>query len=372
MPETLRQAFNQLYQQAVAEGISVFVASGDTGPESCVEDTPPIHNRGNGVDGWVSTPYNVAVGGTDFGDAYAKTVSTYWASNSVQPPWGSAKSYIPEIPWNDTCASTLIATYNGFTLTYGSDGFCNSTQSQNLPHITGTNGGPSTCATGDFSSKPALNTCQGYPKPNWQSGVIGIPNDGVRDVPDVSMFASDGGAWNQSYALCYTDPRTYGTKSCGGDPRKWAGPQDTIQNGGTSFAAPIVAGIQALINQKQALIHPNTNGGQGNPNYVYYKLAAREYGANGFSACNSSKGQIISRYCVFIDVTLGDNDMDCKDKVDCYKPSGTVGVESMSNSAYQPTYYATIGYDFATGIGTINAANLVNNWESCLVAGLYK
>jgi subtilase family serine protease len=169
------------------------------------------------------------------------------------------------------------------------------------------------------------------------------------------MFASDGAAWNQSYALCYSDPHTYGTP-CTGNPGNWAGPG----NGGTSFAAPIVAGIQALINQKM------NGAAQGNPNYVYYKLAAREYGANGFSACNSSKGQIISPYCVFNDVTVGDNDMDCADAVDCYRPSGAVGVESISNSAYQPTYYATIGYDFATGIGTINAANLVNNWETLL------
>jgi len=360
MPETLRIAFKNLYQQAVAEGISVFVASGDTGAEICVEDTPPIYDRGNGVDGWVSTPYDVAVGGTDFGDAYANTISTYWVSSSVGPPlgyWGSARSYIPEIPWNDTCASTLIAKYYDFPQTYGSIGSCNSTQAQivNLPSITGTNGGPSTCATGDFSSNPALDTCKGYPKPSWQSGVIGIPHDGVRDVPDVSMFASDGAAWNQSYALCYSDPRTYGTP-CTGNPGNWAGPG----NGGTSFAAPIVAGIQALINQKM------NGAAQGNPNYVYYKLAAREYGANGFSACNSSKGQIISPYCVFNDVTVGDNDMDCADAVDCYRPSGAVGVESISNSAYQPTYYATIGYDFATGIGTINAANLVNNWETLL------
>ena len=56
--------------------------------------------------------------------------------------------------------------------------------------------------------------------------------------------------------------------------------------------------------------------------------------------------------------------MDCTDKVNCYKPSGAIGVESASNSAFIPTYPATIGYDFATGIGTINAANLVNNWPS--------
>jgi subtilase family serine protease len=211
MPETLRKAFKALYQQAVAKGISVFVASGDAGPESCVgNESPPYvpsQATGNGVDGWVSTPYDVAVGGTDFGDTYAKTNSTYWANtSSAKTDWGSAKSYIPEIPWNDTCASTLTATYYGFALTYGSAGFCNSKKAANLTlsPITGTNGGPSTCAIGH----PLLGTCKGYPKPSWQRGVIGIPDDGVRDIPDVSIFASDGAAWYQSYALCYTNPAT--------------------------------------------------------------------------------------------------------------------------------------------------------------------
>ncbi|HTV33548.1 MAG TPA: S53 family peptidase [Methylocella sp.] len=360
MPETLRIAFDTLYQQAVAEGISVFVAAGDTGPESCVEDLnfpyTASEATGRGVDGWVSTPHDVAVGGTDFGDTYANTNSVYWASSSVAP-WGSAKSYIPEIPWNDTCASTLTAAYYGFPLTYGLTGFCNSQKAHKLKNqqilqpITGTNGGPSSCATGD----PTLGTCKGYPKPRWQHGVIGIPKDGVRDVPDVSIFASDGTVWNQSYALCYSDPRTYGVP-CNGNPGKWAGPG----NGGTSFSAPIVAGIQALINQKM-------NGeAQGNPNYVYYRLAAQEYGANGFSAGSSTKGNMISRSCVFYDITLGDNDMDCANAIDCYRPSGAIGVESTSDSNYVPTYLATTGYDFTSGIGTINAANLVNSWATCL------
>jgi subtilase family serine protease len=348
MPEALRKAFKHLYQQAVAEGISVFVASGDSGPEDCDSSFDPKATTGNGVDGWVSTPYDVAVGGTDFGDTYSNNVATYWA-NSVGKPWGTAKSYIPEIPWNDTCASALIASYLGYSLTYGSTGFCNSQKGKQFLDVLGSNGGPSSCATGDLS----LGTCKGYPKPKWQRGVIGIPDDGVRDVPDVSLFASDGAIWKHWYIFCYSNRKTYGSP-CTGDPGKWAGA------GGTSFAAPIVAGIQALINQKM------DGEAQGNPNYVYYKLAAQEYGVIGNSACNSSQRSNIATNCVFNDVTLGDIDMDCTDNVNCYKPSGAIGVESTSNRAYRPTYPATIGYDFATGIGTINAANLVNNWASWL------
>jgi hypothetical protein len=57
------------------------------------------------------------------------------------------------------------------------------------------------------------------------------------------LFASDGAIWKHWYIFCYSDPRTYGSL-CTGDPGNWAGAGDT------SFAAPIVAGIQALINQK--------------------------------------------------------------------------------------------------------------------------
>jgi subtilase family serine protease len=346
MPETLRKAFNYLYQQAVVEGISIFVASGDSGPEDCDSSFKPHKTTGNGVDGWVSTPYDVAVGGTDFGDTYANATTTYW-TNSAGTPWGTAKSYIPEIPWNDTCASRLIANSFGFSMTYGSTGFCNSRQGHNFLQVLGSNGGPSSCAIGDAWS----GTCKGYAKPAWQSGVIGIPNDNVRDVSDVSLFASDGAIWKHWYIFCYSNPRTYGSP-CRGDPGNWAGA------GGTSFAAPIVAGIQALINQKMG------GAAQGNPNYVYYNLAAKEYGVQGNSSCNSSKGKNIATDCIFNDISLGDIDMDCSDKVNCYKPSGAIGVESASNSAFIPTYPATRGYDFATGIGTVNAANLVNNWPS--------
>ena len=63
-----------------------------------------MRTYGIGVSGLASTPYNVAVGGTDFGDTYAGTNSTYWSSTNTST-YGSALSYIPEIPWNDSCAS---------------------------------------------------------------------------------------------------------------------------------------------------------------------------------------------------------------------------------------------------------------------------
>ncbi len=127
--------------------------------------------------------------------------------------------------------------------------------------------------------------------------------------------------------------------------------------GGTSVAAPIMAGVQALINQK-------TGARQGNPNYVYYRLAAGEYGAAGSASCNSSKGGGVSSACIFYDVTQGDNVVNCYGSFDCYGAStNDYGVLSTSSSVNAPAYAATTGWDFATGIGTVNVANLVSGWN---------
>jgi hypothetical protein len=48
----------------------------------------------------------------------------------------------------------------------------------------------------------------------------------------------------------------------------------------------------------------------------------------------------------------------------CYKPSGTQGVLSTSTSAYAKAYGTTTGYDFATGLGTVIAYNLVRQWST--------
>ncbi len=93
----LNASINSLYQQAVAEGISIFVAAGDAGAASCdLDQTTATH--GIGVSGFASTPYNVAVGGTDFSDTLNGATSQYWSATNTAA-YGSALSYIPEIPW---------------------------------------------------------------------------------------------------------------------------------------------------------------------------------------------------------------------------------------------------------------------------------
>ena len=82
------------------------------------------------MSGLASTPYNVAVGGTDFGDTDAGTNSAYWSTTN-EATYGSALSYIPEIPWNDSCASaSAVPATLAMPARYGSGGFCASRTAQ--------------------------------------------------------------------------------------------------------------------------------------------------------------------------------------------------------------------------------------------------
>jgi hypothetical protein len=352
-------AFRNVYQTGVAEGWSIYVSAGDQGAGGCNFGGETVTD-GVGVNGLGSTVYNVAVGGTDFGDTFAGQDNTYWSANN-SATFGSALSYIPEIPWNTTCGSQLFATFEGFATTYGSSGFCNSNLIVNqnpffLENWAGS-GGQSLCAQGTPSVSGVISgTCTGWPKPSWQSGFLGNPADTVRDLPDVSMFASFG-PWRHAYAICFSDTGNSGT-ACNGTAAGWS-----TGWGGTSFGSPIWAGIQALINQY-------TGSTQGNPNPVLYKLAAAEYGASGSSACNSSNGNTVAGSCIFYDVTAGDMVAPCtnypntSNYFSCYRPSGTYGVMSTNNGAYAPAFAAGLGWDFATGIGTVNVYNLITNWAS--------
>ena len=315
-------AFNSAFQSAAAAGVSVFVSSGDAGSSLCTQrqQSQTYALPGIGVNGWGDSIYNVSVGGTDFEDFYfyeksRYPLTTYWnPTNSSK--YGSAKTYIPEIPWNNSCAGFLL--YNVFGYNTPS-AFCNSaTGSQFLSTAAGS-GGPSNCAKGVGNSTYGYvedTTCAGYAKPSWQAGIFGNPADGVREIPDVSLFASSG-VWGQALTICASDAKT-GGKPCTGAPRNWVG------IGGTSAAAPMMAAVQALVDEKW-------NIRAGNPNPTYYSIAKREYGASGNKTCysiNQSAGKASS--CVFYDVTNGDNNVDCEHngpgyQADCYVPSGTHG-----------------------------------------------
>jgi subtilase family serine protease len=353
------KAFNTIFKQGVAEGVSIFVSAGDNDAAVCDNRgvTPSISQNGIAVNGWGSSIYDVSVGGTDFADTFEGTTADYWkAKNSGV--YETAKSYVPEIPWNDSCGSALTAIYfkafdlGGNGKTYGAKGLCNSAANASfwlLVDIVGGSGGPSACATGKpANGSPQGGSCKGYAKPAWQKGFLGNPGDQVRDLPDVSLFAADSSIWGHTYLFCDSAGSDGG--GCQGAPPNWD------QSGGTSFASPIWAGFQALIVEKEK------GKPQGNPNPVLYQLAAKEYGKSGDANCNST-GKKVASTCIFYDVTAGDDDAVCKKgALDCYAPSGNVGVLSTSKKKYAPAFSTGIGWDFATGIGTVNVANLIKSW----------
>lgn len=328
------------WQQAVAEGVSVFVAAGDEGADECGYGRR-FATTGISVDGTASTPYDVAVGGTDFSDVAHGTASTYWSMTNA-PGGGSALSYIPEIPWNGTCASNVLAQYLGYA-----DGltFCNT--------ATGESGAYQQVSDAGSGGPSSI-----YAKPSWQAGVVGIHPGAARDIPDVSLFAS-AGVYDQSIVSCMSDSAE------GGVPCDYRSAKDTYfsSGGGTSCSAPSFAGIQALVDQK-------VGSKQGNPNPVLYQLAAGEYGTTSnpnygnLGSCNASKGNAVGSSCIFYDVTLGDIDVPCEaGSPDCYSATGDqYGVLSRSTTEEEIAYGARHGWDFATGIGSVNVTNLVNAW----------
>jgi len=327
--------YNALWQQASAQGITVFVSSGDQGSAVC-DRGDLAAEFGLAVSGFGSTAYNVAVGGTDFNDL--NTTSTYWnPSNNANQ--ANARGYIPEETWNDTCTNAELFVYLGTTTASQT---CNNADAQNdgFLSVAGGSGGASACTNSNGQS--ASSCTGGNAKPPWQTGT-GVPNDMHRDVPDVSLFASNG--FNGTgYIVCQSDQ----TGPCNVDGGEFLG------FGGTSVSSPAFAGIMALVNQK-------SGERQGNANYVLYKMAS-----TAANSCDSST--VIStgtNSCIFYDVTTGTIAMPCVDSSgkSCTIAGGDVyGVLS--------GYATTTGYDQATGLGTVNVANLVNQWST--YAGQFK
>jgi hypothetical protein len=318
---TGNQFYNSLWEQAAAQGITVILSAGDGGAAGCDDfNTQQTATHGLAVSGLASTPFNVAVGGTDFDQAGRQ--SQFWnttPTTTTPPVPASALKYIPEVPWNDSCGQLGI---NG----------CGSTAPQGSLNIAAGSGGVSTI----------------YVKPSWQSGA-GVPNDNRRDLPDVSLFASNG--FNGSfYIICQRDVTV--TPSCNLTNSGYS-----FQGaGGTSASAPAFAGIMALVNQKMG-------ARQGNANYVLYALAKKP----GVS-CNSNGTTPPAATCTFNDVTKGNNAVPCAGGTPNCSSSVTgangVLIETTSGTTQTPAYPSTAGYDLATGLGSVNAQNLVNNWNT--------
>ncbi|MGA3082614.1 MAG: Ig-like domain repeat protein, partial [Terracidiphilus sp.] len=413
--------YYNLWQTAAAEGIAVFVAAGDSGSASCddggdVNGVPYVAEYGLSVSGLASTPYNTSVGGTDFNWCPATTIydaqiatsnppectpAPYWAATngSVSAGRSSALGYVPEVPWNDTCSSPLAlmyledwaenSTYFGVTGVKDAETACNFAAYYNdgsfnfysLVDTVGGSGGASgcvvnttdptgttfgTCSTGATSTGSVVGsiplTSDGWQKPSWQinSNIPNLPADGVRDIPDVSFFASDGALSSSAYLVCVSeasiDPEcTYSTSS---EPT-------AFEVGGTSVASPAMAGVMALINQK-------TGAAQGSPNAELYALA----GQQTYSDCSAEKvaAGTAPKTCFFNDIDSGTNAMPCDYGANLGISPNCTATESLrdptgtyaDNVGIQTGYSGGTGYDMATGLGSLNIANVVNAWPATI------
>ncbi|HEX4155619.1 MAG TPA: S53 family peptidase [Acidobacteriaceae bacterium] len=265
-------AWDSIFSAAAAEGISVMVSSGDSGAAGCDGDskTLPAIQKAS-INYICSSSYATCVGGTEFADT--TDANEYWSSTNGTGD-ASAESYIPEGAWNEpTSGSSYVAS--------------------------GTGGG----------------TSQYVSKPSWQTGE-GVPADGRRDVPDVALNS----ALHDGYFACLA--------YAGGDCSK-----STFEIfGGTSAAAPGMAGIVALMNTA-------VGSSAGDVNPLLYRLAA------GSGA-------------VFHDVTVASSGV-----------SGcTLTVPSMCNNSTPSAtgltgglagYEVGAGFDESTGLGSVDANRLV-------------
>ena len=277
-----------ILSQGASQGQTIIASSGDQGSTSCSGDTTltTAQQEALAVNYPASSKYVTGMGGTEITPANSvSTNSTYWAAETAGSDiLTSAKIYIPEISWNDDSSQ------------YG---------------LSASGGGVSTFYTS---------------KPPFQTGVPGIPADSKRDVPDISLYSSPD---YPGYLYCTSDQSDWGTTqtgSCGSGFRASSSDTTLTVAGGTSFAAPIFAGMMAIINEKA-----NFPTGQGNINTKLYALASVP--ATYLSA--------------FHDVTSGNNKCTAGST---YCASGTVG------------YSAGTGYDLVTGLGSVDLNALAIAW----------
>src|SRR5215472_2529122 len=326
--------YNSLWEQAAAQGITVILSAGDGGSAGCDDfNTQQVAMHGLAVSGLASTPFNVSLGGTDFDQV--NNWATYW--NSTNDATGtSAKSYIPEIPWNENCAQMGLTG-------------CGSGAPNGSLNIVGGSGGQSSI----------------YSKPKWQMGVAGMPNDSHRDQPDVSLFAS-AGFDGTGYIVCQSDQTISGVPTC--NLNTSTGTLDFGVIGGTSASAPAFAGIMALVNQKQST-STNPAPRQGNANYVLYALANK-----AGASCTSSATEAST--CIFNDVTkgnsflptglpgVGTNSVPCQGgSLNCsVSVAGSNGVLVDPAHTSTEAWTATAGYDMTSGLGSVNVNNLATSW----------
>ena len=325
--------WEELWQQAGAQGISVTVSSGDSGSAACDADTKVEASHGLSVSGLASTPYNIAVGGTDF-YVLAGNFSTYvnTATSGNYPYYATALGYIPENPWNDS--STVVgSSFTDNSPSYDGVGDTN---------IVGGGGGLSSAAAcqGYYNSDGSCSqTLTGYTQPPFQTGFQQVKS--VRSIPDVALLSGNG-FYGASWVICSDSTADQGGGSytdCQVDANGHLVDGGNIGLvGGTSAAAPAFAGMLAMISQSQ--------GGArlGQADTVLYNLA------QDYNPSSTTPGKYQR---AFHDIAIGNNSVYCA--------TGSLNCDSTN---FLEGYNATASYDMATGLGSIDLSQLISLWTT--------
>jgi hypothetical protein len=310
--------WNDLWEQAAAQGQTAFVSTGDSGAAGCAaSNSRSAATTTVGVNALGSSNFNVAVGGSMFVDFGTTQYFNDSIAAAGPPTYTSSIGYIPEAAWNEGRLTTtdLNATSTGTVAGTG---------------ISGTGGGVSI-----FNARPSWQTGSGIPLTDPTPVAPNSPIMGLhRLVPDVAFVANSG---HDATVFCAEGV-------CGETPTGGLTSFDAV--GGTSVATPAMASAQALIDA--------ANGGrQGNANYYYYALANNQYTAST-TACQAVNGTAASptvtlpaSNCNFHDIVAGSNIV----------PTATTGTTGFGFSA-------GTGYDETTGLGSVNIANVANNWHT--------
>jgi subtilase family serine protease len=282
---TFYNAMELIGSQAATQGQTIVASSGDSGSTGCSGFTglSAAQHEALAVSYPASSAYVTAAGGTEITAAndVAGTPPGYWTAATTADVLTSAIQWIPEVAWNDDALG------NG---------------------LSSSGGGVSTLV----------------PRPSWQAGTIAgqpIPAGTKRLVPDIALYSSPN---YPGYLFCSSDPSEV-SGSCSNGFRDSNSKYLTVA-GGTSFAAPIFAGMVALINQAKGY-----TSGQGLVNPTLYTLAAS---ANYSTA--------------FHDITSGNNNC--------------TGSSSLCGSPATGGFAAGTGYDQVTGLGSVNLTNLIGAW----------
>ena len=372
LTQTNMNYYNGQWEQFAAEGITPIISSGDGGAEQCYQNSTHATTLAPSVNGFGDSAYNVSAGGTDFGDLYisdgytTSPASTWWNSTNGTG-YGSAVGYVPETTWAGYCSGELFASYlqkagsTTFGTNYNPGAICSKSTGSLRSYLE---------VVGGAGGVSVYNTI-----PTWQS-VYGVGQNSVsttyRNIPDVSLFASNGW-WGHFLPYCESD--AYACTLSDYD----AGDMGA---GGTSFVAPQLAGLMALINQK-------TGARQGQADYTFYNLANQEYGsistaAASLTACSGSAVTTSTAppsSCYFYDIsndtpslqggtiTAGNYQPCTAADLDCYKGTGatTYGVNVVPGTTATAGilgYTASPGYDDVTGLGSLNINGIVNGWNN--------